>query len=172
MTEKVAKTHENFVLPPNVVTRIDISRLVREVERVDNEMTAAEVRARTGKAGQAQPLLSEQLNTFLNQNELKLDASSERTKIIKELRLLKDKVPVLHMTFAVTADAESLEELTGWVRSTIHPQAVIDVGLQPGLVAGVYLRTPNHVHDFSMRGALEGRHGLLVDELEALRGSK
>ena len=172
MSEAKIKTHENFVLPINVVTKIDVSRLVSEVERVDNEMTAATVRAKTGSNAQVQPVLSDQLNLFLNQNNLNLEASRDRSTLIKELRLLKDKAPVLHMTFAVTADTESLQKLTEWVRTTVHPQAVIAVGLQPALVAGVYLRTPNHVHDFSMRGALEGRHGLLVEELEALRGSK
>lgn len=172
MSEIEAKTHENFILPPNVITKIDVSRLVSEVERVDNDMTAAVVRAKTGSEAQTQPVLSEQLSEFLNQNSLTLAVGLQRSALIKELRLLKDKAPVLHMTFAVTADTDSLQKLTQWVRNTVHPQAVIAVGLQPSLVAGVYLRTPNHVHDFSMRGALEGRHGLLVDELEALRGGK
>lgn len=172
MSEVEVKTHENFILPANVVTKIDVSRLVSEVERVDNDMTAAAVRAKGNATEQTQPVLSEQLSEFLNQNQLKLTAGLERSAIIKELRLLKDKAPVLHMTFAVTADTDSLQKLTQWVRTTVHPQAVIAVGLQPSLVAGVYLRTPNHVHDFSMRGALEGRHGLLVEELETLRGSK
>jgi F0F1-type ATP synthase delta subunit len=172
MNENEVKTHDNFILPPNVVTRIDVSRLVSEMERVDNEMTASAVREKTGSEQQAHPVLSEQLNQFLNQNGLNIDSGISRATIVKELRQLKDKVPILHMTFAVTADAESLQQLTSWVRETIHPQAVIDVGLQPGLVAGVFLRTPNHVHDFSMRGALKGRHGLLVEELEALRGGK
>jgi len=169
MSDVEVKTHENFILPANVVTKIDVSRLVTEVERVDNDMTAAAVRTKTGASEQTQPILSEQLSDFLHRNDLKLDAGQERSAIIKQLRLLKDKAPVLHMTFAVTADTESLQKLTEWVRATIHPQAVIAVGLQPALVAGVYLRTPNHVHDFSMRGALEGRHGLLVEELESLR---
>ena len=172
MTQAAVKTHENFVLPSNVVTKIDMSRLVSEAERVDNDMTATAVRAKTGSQEQTQPMLSDQFNDFLNKNNLKLESSSERSTIIKELRKLKNSAPVLHMTFAVTADLESLQKLTEWVRTTVHPQAVIAVGIQPALVAGVYLRTPNHVHDLSMRSALEGRHGLLVEELEALRGSK
>lgn len=172
MSETVVKTQENFILPSNVVTKVDISRLVAEVERVDNEMTAAAVRTKTGGEEQTLPVLTEQLGEFLSQNELTLAAGSERTFLIKQLRLLKDKAPILHMTFAVPADNESLQKLTEWVRATIHPQAVIAVGLQPSLVAGVYLRTPNHVHDLSMRGALEGGHGILVKELELLRGSK
>ncbi|MDB5162439.1 MAG: hypothetical protein JWO54_246 [Candidatus Saccharibacteria bacterium] len=172
MTETEIKTHENFTLPASLVTKIDVSRLVSEVERVDNEMTASAVRAKAGSGEQTQPMLSDQLSEFLHQNNLTLENSIERSNLIKELRLLKDKAPVLHMTFSVTADVESLQKLTDWVRTTVHPQAVIAVGLQPALVAGVYLRTPNHVHDLSVRGALQGRHGLLVEELESLRGSK
>jgi F0F1-type ATP synthase delta subunit len=63
-----------------------------------------------------------------------------------------------------------LQELIAWLRSSVHPQAVISVGLQPALVAGVYLRTPNHVHDLSMRAVLKKSRGLLTKELEALHG--
>jgi F0F1-type ATP synthase delta subunit len=76
------------------------------------------------------------------------------------------------MTFAVTADPESLQQLAQWARTTIDPHAVIAVGLQPGLVAGVYLRTPNHVHDFSLRAMLKSSRGKLVEELGALRGNE
>jgi hypothetical protein len=172
MNETEVKTHENFVLPPSVVTKIDVSRLVSEAERVDNEMTASAVRAKSGSGEQTQPMLTEQFSEFLNQNQLKLDSGRGRSTLIQELRLLKDTVKILHMTFAVPADVESLQKLTEWVRTSVHPQAVIAVGLQPALVAGVYLRSPNHVQDLSVRGALEGRHGLLVEELETLRGSK
>lgn len=172
MNEENTITHVNFELPSNVVTKIDVSRLLSEAERVDNEMTASAVRAKTGSQPQTQPVMSDQFSEFLKLNDLNLNDSKGRAAIIKELRLLKNAVPVLHMTFAVTADIESLQTLAHWVRTTIHPQAVIAVGLQPALVAGVYLRTPNHVHDFSVRGALEGRHSLLVEELESLRGNK
>jgi hypothetical protein len=172
MSEIVAKTYETYVLPSSVVTKIDISRLVSEAEWVDNEMTAAAVRNKATTAEQTQPVISGQLTEFLSQNQLSIHTNSERSSLLKQLRLLKEKAPVLHMTFAVTADMESLQQLASWVRSSIHPQAVIAVGLQPALVAGVYLRTPNRVLDLSVRGALEGRHGLLVQELESLRGSK
>jgi hypothetical protein len=171
MSELAVKTHENFVLPASLVSRVDVARLVDEVERVDAEMTSSAIRAGEGTAPVI-PVLSQRLTDFLAQNELKLDDSKARMTLIQELRQLKDKVPVLHMTFAVTADPESLQQLARWARTTIDPHAVIAVGLQPGLVAGVYLRTPNHVHDFSLRGLLAGQRGLLVKELGALRGSK
>lgn len=172
MTEAAPKTYADFTLPPSVVSRLDVSRLVREVEQVDNAMTTEAVRSKIGAETQPAPVVSETLNEFLTQNDLTLTNSHGRSELVKQLRLLKDKVPIIHMTFAVPADRESLGELAAWLRQSVHPQAVIAVGLQPALIAGVYLRTPNHVHDFSMRAALSGGHGVLIKELESLRGSK
>lgn len=171
MTDEALKTFDTFVLPASLVSRVDVARMVDEAERVDAEMTSTAIRTDQG-AAVAIPVLSQQLTDFLSQNNLQLDDSKVRANLIHELRVLKDKVQILHMTFAVTADPESLQQLAQWVRTNIDPHAVIEVGLQPGLVAGVYLRTPNHIHDFSLRGILAGQHGLLVKELEALRGGK
>lgn len=160
----------DFILPASIVSKVDLSRLVSEVERLDNELTTAEVRAKTGAQQQAAPVLSEALVEFFAQNKITLGASHQRSELIGQLRLLKDTAPVLHMTFAVSADRESLQQLALWLRQSIHPQALVAVGLQPALVAGVYLRTPNHVHDFSLRAKLKGSHDLLIKELEAARG--
>lgn len=169
MTDTQIKDHTTFTLPASIVSRVDVSRLVNEVERLDGEMTAATVRNKIGEAQAFVPVLSEQLTHFLVQNGLTLKESKERSRIVKELRKLKDTVPVIHMTFAVTADPESLAQIAAWLRSSVHQQAVISVGLQPNLVAGVYLRTPNHVHDFSLRKKLESSHGVMVEALETYR---
>jgi len=165
-----AKTHAEFGLPPSIVTKVDVSRMINELESVDNQLTAMAVRARTTRPpNQTPPILSDQLTDFLKQNKLDIDTGRERRLLIQQLRLLKDKMPVIHMTFAVTADRESLSQLVHWLRTSVHAQAVISVGLQPALVAGVYMRTPNHVHDFSLRAALARSHEALVKELEVSR---
>ncbi len=172
MNEPHTKMYSDFVLPLSVVSKLDISRLVNEFERIDDELTTAAVRARVDSSQATPPVLSTALTDFLNQNQLRPSSSHDRTELIKQLHLLKDNAPVIHMTFAVEADGESLQQLAQWLRAQIHPQAVIDVGLQPALIAGVYLRTPNRVQDLSLREALRGGHQLLVNDLEALRGSR
>ena len=168
---ELQKSYADFVLPPSVVSKIDVSRLVSEVERLDGELTTMAVRASVGSQVVAQPVISRQLADFLQANSLTISQNNqERTELLRQLRHLKDKIPVVHMTFAVTADAESLARLAAWLRSEVHSQAVISVGLQPALVAGVYLRTPNQVHDLSLRAKLKGSHALLIKELEAARG--
>lgn len=162
-----------FALPPSVVSKVDVSRLLGDLERIDNELTTIAVKAKAGApAATAQPKISTRLNDFLVLNKLSLQGSNERSALVKQVRAMKDTLPTIHMTFAVEADPESLSRLAEWLRTTIHPQTVIAVGLQPGLVAGVYLRTPNHVHDLSLRAKLREGRGVLQKELEALRGAK
>jgi hypothetical protein len=171
MTEQVVKTHADFLLPPTVVSRVDVSRLVEELEYVDNELTSAAVHAKIGDTQRMEPTVSEQLANFLELNELSLSDSHQRSVLVAELRRLKDTVPIVHMTFAVEADRESLGQLVQWLRASVHPQAVIAVGLQPALIAGVYLRTSNQIHDLSLRTKLKGSRSVLMKELEAVRGS-
>lgn len=173
MSESGVKNYTDFVLPSTVVTKIDVAHLVSEAERVDNEMTAEAARAKVKSAAPSQPMMSERFTDFLEQNGVAFnqDDSHARSELIRQLRRLKDAVPVIHMTFATEADGGSLQRLAAWLRDSVHPLAVIETGLQPSLVAGVYVRTPNHVHDMSLRAALVKQRGVLVKELEALRGA-
>lgn len=171
MNETGEKTYSDFVLPANIVSKVDLSRMISDLERVDNEMTEQEVREKTGAHVEPHPAMSEQLSEFLSRNELDIRDEHVRGSLIKQLHILKDQVPVIHMTFSAPADPESLQEIAHWMRESVHPQAVISVGLQPALIAGVYLRTPNKVHDLSLRTKLRESSGLLVKELEALRGT-
>ena len=159
-----------FSLPSNVVSRADVSRLAIELERVDNDLTAAAVRAKQGVSAEDQRPMSALLSAFIELTSVSLEDGHKRSELIKELRALKETVPVIHMTFASVAEPESLQLLVNWLRTEIHPQAVLEVGLQPSLVAGVYLRTPNKVHDLSLRAVLESQRDLLVQDLESYRG--
>lgn len=165
-----ARSIDAFTLPASVISKVDLSRLVGELEQVNETMITATVRTKAGSPRDQPPELSTALTDFLQQNDLTLDNPQARTGLIKQLRQLKDTVPVIHLTFAVQADRESLGQMAQWLRTSVHPQAVIAVGLQPGLIAGVYARTANQVHDMSLRGLLADGRKLLVKELEALHG--
>ena len=172
MSKQELMQYSEFQLPSTIVSRVDISRLVREFEAIDNAMTTKTVRKKAGAASEDAPAMSPQLSEFLDKNAVNLESTSARSAYIKQLRLLKEKAPEVNMTFAVVADPESLQQLTVWFRESIHPHTVIDAHLQPALVAGVYLRTPNHVLDLSVRNKLKSKRGELEKELGALRVSK
>ncbi len=163
-------SYTDILLPESVLTKRDLLRLVREAERIDNEVSSDVIRNEVKHKEPEELQISSRFASFVDKNNVNLDDKSQRVQLVKQLQLLKDKVPVVHVTFATDADTESIGKLVEWFRSSVHPQVVIDVGLQPGLVAGAYIRTNNKVFDFSLKALLKGNRSLLVEKLEALRG--
>lgn len=161
-----------LVLPPAVVTRADVARLIRELEDVDNELGAQKARAEAeGKQGQEayhMPSVSLALHEFAELNKIDLADDHVRMQLTKQLKRLKDKAPVIHMTFAVEADLASLRQLAEYIRKEFHPQALLQAGLQPSLVGGVYMRTPNRAFDFSIRAKLAESRSVIAEDLNQL----
>ena len=157
-----------FVLPPALIGRPDLARLVREIETVDNDFEAQKVRDHKTEDTYSIPTMSRALSDFLVANQIKIVDAKARTALKERLLRMKDKAPIIHVTFAADADPEFLQQLVGWIRTEIHPEALLSVGLQPSLVGGVYMRTPNHVHDFSLRQLLADKRGIIVNELQGL----
>lgn len=168
MSDTPATPVAELLLPPSIVSKADFAHMVNEIERIDSELTTSAVRQKVGAESLPLPAMSDQLTAFLQQNNITLTATYNVSDLIQRLQKLKDTAPIIHMTFAVEADRESLGQIAFWLRQSIHPQALIAVGLQPGLVAGVYMRTTNKVFDLSLKGALKGGRAILTQELEAL----
>lgn len=164
----------SYELPPTIATKRDLALLVSELERIDNEMTSASVQNHQGdqQGDQQGVYIPDQVQEFLNINEFGLDNTNDRTELIAQLRLLKRQAPVIHMSFAVEADSSSLGSIVSWFRDSIHPQSIIAVGFQPSLVAGAYVRTPNHIYDLSLRSAFKKGREKLLEELESISGNK
>lgn len=164
MTQAVS----TLVFPPALTGRADISRLLRELEALDNDLESQRARSK-GKGGSYRlPNMSRALNDFLETNKLDIADDQTRMNLRTQLRKLKDHAPVIHMTFASDADPDSMQRIVAWIRQELHPQALISVGLQPSLVGGVYVRTPNHVHDLSIRAHMRDSRGVIVQDLATL----
>lgn len=158
-----------YILPSALITRADLARLVREVEGVDNDLEAQRARAHTtGKSSYHMPVTSRALTDFVDQNKLDLANDQARMLLKEQLKAMKDKAPIVHMTFAAEAGPEFLQQLITWMRTEIHPQTLLSVGLQPALVGGVYMRTPNHVHDFSLRAKFAKSRVIIQQDIDQM----
>jgi hypothetical protein len=167
-----AAEQNTFVFPPALVTRADLARLVREIEDIDNDLEAQKARNHaSGQTGYRLPSMSRPLADFMELNKIDATNDQARMHLKEQMRVLKDKAPIMHMTFATEADPKSLQQLMAYLRQEIHPQTLLSVGLQPSLVGGAYVRTPNHVHDFSLRARMAQQRGLIMQELEALKNA-
>lgn len=157
-----------FILPQALIGHSDLVRLLRELEQVDNNLESQKAKKTATSGNYRLPPMSQALTDFLELNKIDIKSDHVRMDLKAQLRKVKDHAPVMHMTFATEADRESIEYLTAWIRKELHPQTLISVGLQPSLIAGVYIRTPNHVHDFSVRAHMKDSRSLIVESLEAL----
>lgn len=154
-----------FDLPASLIGRPDLSRLIREVEVVGNDLEAQKVRTESGEVVR-QLAVSQALEDFLNQNKLETTDGQAMMTLKEQLEELKEHSPVIHMTFAGPAEPAFLQEIVTWLRREVHPHTLVSVGVQPSLVGGAYVRTPNRVHDFSIKSLLQGKREIIVHELE------
>lgn len=159
-----------YTLPSAIITRADLARLMREVEDLDNELGAQKARSHTkGEEGTYRlPSVSQGLSDFAELNSVDLVDDQARMGLKKQLKHIKNKAPVMHLTFATEPDFMSLKQLAEYIRKELHPQALLHTGLQPSLVGGVYMRTPNKAYDFSVRAKLAQNRVVIQQDMDQM----
>jgi hypothetical protein len=158
----------HFSLPPSLIGRIDVSRLLREIEAVDYELETQSVR--NPNASLTIPSLSRMLADTVTLNKIDLTSLNSRKELIRALRNVKEKAPMVQITFAVDADPKVIALVASWVRQNLHPYALLTIGLQPSIVGGCVVRTPDHIYDFSMRKSFKDQIPALVEQIKAVAG--
>lgn len=155
-------------VPSLIVSRGDVARLTRELEALEDYVHQSSLRG-GGTASTKLPRTSRGLDELMNLNKLNFLQATDRTEAKQYLTALHKAAPVLHMSFAADPSAAFVAKLIVWLRSNIHPSVLLNIGLQPTIVAGCVLRTPNHQFDFSLRKHFEENRGLLIERLEATK---
>jgi F0F1-type ATP synthase delta subunit len=139
-------------LSTNIVSHVDITRILRELKSLDDFFVATKTRP-AGTSMQL-PKLTRLLDQVARENKLNLLEESHRKALYQELDQIVARAPLLHISFAAEPSTQALEKILVWFRANIHPQALLQVGLQPTIAAGCVLRTPNKVFDMSLRNHL------------------
>lgn len=141
----------------------DINRLSRELALLDD--TLLELGLRQGGQGVKLPKTSKLMDQLIELNQLQLLHEGDRRLLKQFLDAVRDRAPVLHMSFSADPSTAFLEKLLSWLRREIHPQALVTIGLQPTLGAGCILRTTNRRFDFSLRQDFATKRNLLLEKL-------
>jgi F0F1-type ATP synthase delta subunit len=150
-----------------VATPSDLGRLIRELADVDEHLMQAELKKHEAKP----PRTSKFLDQCLEMNDLDLMKADHRKALRQALTVVKDHAPVLHMSFSADPPVAFLEKLMAWMRREIHPTALITIGLQPNLGAGVIVRTKNKYFDLSLRKDFENKQDLLKEAIASKMAS-
>ncbi len=152
-------------LPIQVVGPIDVGRLIRELEAIDNAIL--EGKLRTG-GGEYEKLKTSQLmSATLDMNKLDILNEEDRRMLANLLNTVRDQAPVLHISFSADPTMVFIEKLMTWLRREIHPVVLLTIGLQPNIGAGCIVRSTNKQFDFSLRKDFLKKRELLHKYLAA-----
>jgi hypothetical protein len=158
------KKAREFKLPVSVVTQSDISKLMLDLENVEDFFLQVKVR----RAGDAVglPRTSPQMEDLLRQNDLNLLQPEDRQRLKFILMTIHTKSPVIHMSFSTSPNEKFLEKIIAWMRQNVSEIVILQIGLQPNIGAGFTLRTTNKFFDFSLRQHLNKKRDVLIAELK------
>lgn len=151
---------EQLKLPSMVTSPADVAKLRRELNALNDFFVNAE--ARQAGTAMALPKLTRILNELARENGVNLLDEHQRNQLSEALGRAYDTAPTLHVSFANEPSPKALEKLILWVRSNVHPQALVQVGLQPTVAVGCFLRTTNKTFDMSLRASLKKSQPILV----------
>ncbi len=151
---------ERLRLPNTVISPVDISRLLRELNNLDDFFVSA--KNRQAGTGMQLPKLSRQLDQLSHDNEINLLDESHRVGLKQTLESIYERAPKIHISFASEPGSKPFEQVLIWLRKNIHPQTLVTIGLQPAIAAGCILRTHNKIFDMGLRASLEQQRPYLA----------
>jgi F0F1-type ATP synthase delta subunit len=151
-------------LSTNIVSQVDVARISRELKGLDDFFIDAN--NRTAGTSIQLPRLTRMLDELAKENNYNLLEEEHRRALKQQLDVVIGKAPQLHISFAAEPSAKALERILIWFRTNIHPQVLLQVGLQPGIAAGCVIRTANRVFDMSLRQHLDEQQMYLAQLID------
>ena len=165
MAHKANDEKQLVGLPLLVARPIDVGRLLRELESIEELVSQAKLVDKQDE--RKLPKTSQLMDKTVELNKLDLSKASDRKLLADLLNLVKKQAPLLHMSFNSDPSPVFIEKLMDWLRREIHPIVLITIGLQPSIGAGCVVRSTNKYFDFSLRKDLSDHRDLLLAKMHA-----
>lgn len=164
--EIVHDGQKHLKLPHLIVSQSDVKRLLRELAALGDFMHQSSIR--TPGSGIKLPKTSRLLDELASDNGFNLLQTEDLDKLTVFLTDIRDHAPVVHISFSSDPSAAFTNKLISWFRREIHPQLLLQIGLQPTLAVGCIVRTANQQFDLSLRKSFIDKRPILIEKLGAL----
>ena len=159
----MSKHGSKLLISERMISFVDLSRTLRELENLDDVLNQASLRSGGDKV--QLPRTTQMLEDTATINKLSLLNKDHRQSLISALRSFKIDPPLIHMSFTVEPSAAFVERMILWLRANIREDILLDIGMQPTIVAGCVVRTKNKVFDMSLSNNLYEKREILVNYL-------
>lgn len=158
--------HHMVGLPLSVVGPVDLGRLIRELESLENVLLESQLRTPDQEA--KVPKTSHAMEEILGLNKLDLLKEDDRRSLKQFLTTVRAKAPRLHMSFSADPSPAFINKIMTWLRDNVHPVVLLTVGMQPGIGAGCIIRTPNKYFDLSLGKDIAKKREVLMATLREM----
>lgn len=157
------ENNSQLAIPIKLVSPVDLGRTSRELQNLDDALRQASIRS----SGQSVnlPKTTQVLEDLAADNKLSLLKDEDRTKLIAQIKHFANNYPRVHISFAVEPTPVFVEKMIIWLRRNVHPQVLLDVGLQPSIAVGCVVRTDNKIFDLSLREELKRKRDYLLKRI-------
>lgn len=162
--ESAETPKKSFQLPVLVASPVDLGRLIRELEAIDGVVLKTKLQK---DEHPELPKTSHLMDQTIQLNKVDLANDTHRKQLQEYLILIKQKAPILHISFSADPTSAFIEKIMAWLRREIHPLVLLTIGLQPNIGAGCVVRSTNKYFDFSLRKDFEKKRDLLLGTLGA-----
>ncbi|HSW74955.1 MAG TPA: hypothetical protein VLG16_03735 [Candidatus Saccharimonadales bacterium] len=152
-------------LPILVFGAVEVRRLQRELEALESSLQQEDIRKVKTSHQAVLPRVSRLLDALASENNCSLLKQPERQLLQNFLAQILASAPGIHMSFASDPSAAFMAKIVAWLRSNVHPNALLQIGLQPSIAAGCIVRTSNKVFDLSLRQHFETQKAQFTDAL-------
>lgn len=159
-----AQAESSLQLTPDIITTLELNRVIRELENLDDFLHQANIR--TPGSSMSLPKTTKSLEGLAEANGFSLLDTVHRKHMIGKMHNLKLKVKKVHISFAVEPPPRVVRKIVLWMRDNIHPQLVVEVGVQPNISVGCVVRTTNKVFDMSLRNRFSSSKAILAGLVE------
>lgn len=161
-----ASAPQGLVLPVLIASPVDVGRLIRELEVIDQSLLQLELRS--GGSAVKMPQTSHLMDQLIELNKINLLQKDQRAGLQQFLTDIRTKAPKLHMSFSADPTTAFIEKLMVWLRREIHPYILLTVGLQPTIGAGCIVRSTNKYFDLSLRKDFAKKRELLFNQVAGI----
>ncbi len=151
-------------LPVSVASRVDVGRLLREVQSIDAFLKQSAIREPGSPV--KMPKTSRLFDETLQINKINVLHDDERIKLSAFLTDVRTHAPTMHMSFSADPSPAFTQRLITWIRAELHPTVLLQVGLQPNIGAGCVVRTTNKYFDLSLRSRFKENGEMLSNMMK------
>jgi hypothetical protein len=148
-----------FFLGQHIMTVVDLDRAIRDLRDLDDSFRQHELRS------PGEPTIISKINRTLEDlardNNLTLLDPTHRDVLIKQLQIIREHAPVVHMSFPSEPSRKALDTITTWFRVNVDPYMLLQVGLEPVIGIGCIVRTTNKIIDCSLKHTFKEKKHLL-----------